>query len=194
MRLLHGWALLHCQLDSAGHVLRAAGSASKRESLAFVSQPTKREEPHRSRSTTTAGETCFWLGTGIVAPRTGAAQCADCEGRRGSTPAEKSEQTPESRFPRTAGDWTRRPRCLPHELWRSRRPILWQRHRADEPVPVIKDRQTLTGAEDANRARAPRVKERQRRLDLHSLRQVRTPSSHPGDPSPAATKSTVTTS
>ena len=79
MRLLLGWALLHCQLDSAGHVLRAAGSASKRESLAFVSQPTKREEPHPSRSTTTAGETCFWLGTGIVAPRTGAAQCAETE-------------------------------------------------------------------------------------------------------------------
>jgi hypothetical protein len=40
--------------------------------------------------------------------------------------------------PRSAGDWTRRPRCLPHELCRSRRPILWQRHRADGPVPVIK--------------------------------------------------------
>ena len=79
MRRLLGWALLHSQLDSAEYMLRAAGSASKRESLAFASQPSKREEPHPSRSTTTAGETCFWLGTGIVAPRTGAAQCAETE-------------------------------------------------------------------------------------------------------------------
>lgn len=49
-----------------------------------------------------------------------------------------TDRWPDAQFLRKAGDWTRRRRCLPHELCRSRRPIRWQRHRADGPVPVIK--------------------------------------------------------
>jgi len=54
-----------------------------------------------------------------------------------------------------------------------------------------RDRQTLTSAEDANRARFHASKSVNGDSICISLRQVRTPSSHPVDPSPAGTKSTV---
>ena len=74
----------------------------------------------------------------ISPPASSALLSADSEAVAGSRPGATSQRTADPRLPRTAVDWTRRPRCLPHELCRSRRPILWQRHRADGPVPVIK--------------------------------------------------------
>ena len=62
---------------------------------------------------------------------------------------------------RTAGDWTRRPRCLPHELCRSRRPSCGKGSRRRTCAGDQRDRETLTSAEDANRARVPLVNERQ---------------------------------
>jgi len=191
MRLLHGWALLHCQLDSAGHVLRAAGSASKRESLALPrSRPSVRSHTRRARPPPQAR------------PASGSARASWPPGREPRN-ARIARDVAARRQPRSPSRPPSRASRAQQATGRAVQDACRMSYAGLGAHPVAKgsrrrtcagdqrDRQTLTSAEDANRARVPRVKARQRRLDLHSLRQVRTPSSHPVDPSPAGTKSTV---